>query len=247
MYLQIGNGGIDWIEKKLEIKFSEKDKEILESTHSENATFDEPDKWHAFDASGGILFGSYKALCQFRKMISYYHPTGYLSATFKTYDYDNYIKKEKLTTDGFPTYLIKQVCYNFDGKGIQSSYINRSFLKLAKINKRTLVYKSVSKINYYKDIVKEKSFMIEDIIIPNFEQQVDKKYNDVTDLKILKEELQCDYVTVGVEDFSNDFIVNKIWDGSAVYDRIEKSPWSDEKFSNEAKNHEQQLKELLNK
>lgn len=243
-YLQLGNNDVDWIGKKLGIKFSKKDKDFLEAHHSENASFNDPMMWHAFDLPESVFFGSYKLMKIFKEMISHYDVKGNLSATMGNYDYDKLISDKDLTVNGFPKYLVVKE-FLIAEHGVQNEYFNNEFYQLAKINKRTLVYKKMSNSKlFYKDIQNEDSLLTNDILIPDFENICEQNYDNLRDLKIRKEELKCDHAFIG-EFAYFPFAIADIWDGKAVYNTFEKFNMTNEQYDSELKNHKNKLKTML--
>lgn len=244
VYLQLGNNDVDWIGKKLGIKFSEKDKDFLEAHHSENANFNDPMMWHAFDLPESVFFGSYKLMKIFKEMISHYDVKGNLSATMGNYDYDKLISDKDLTVNGFPKYLVVKE-FLIAEHGVQNEYFNNEFYQLAKINKKTLVYKKMSNSKlFYKDIQNEDSLLTNDILIPDFENICEQNYDSLRDLKIRKEELKCDHAFIG-EFAYFPFAIADIWDGKAVYNTFEKFNMTNEQYDSELKNHKNKLKTML--
>ena len=190
MGIFLGNTTVNEIENILGIKFTQADKEFMESTHSDKADGFGPNEWHGYGIPETLIFGSYTAMKKFQAILKGYEVKGSLVVRFLDTDFRKYLNEQELEIDGYPKYLIYSDAF-------EPEYFH--FMKLIKINNKTLVYrKYVTEMGYYKDVVGETNIDItlNDYILPNFDYDDKVEVNEFNKIKIRKEELKCEHAVV---------------------------------------------------
>lgn len=163
--IRLGNLTVEDLERDLEIKFSDEDREYLKSTRQENVSKRlSAEAWHYFDLPRTLSFGSVRFAMKIVKLIKSYHPQKSM-----TYDYqiDEETEKPKSfynleTESGYPRFLFSVSKYlPID------AFNHYAYFQLIKENRKSLTYRMIGFKMFEKEMLDFDQFLLHDTIVPD--------------------------------------------------------------------------------
>lgn len=228
---KFGNVSIDELEKRLNVRFLQKDKHYLQSTHSKSANVT-GDTWHVFDLPFlSIVVGSVEVYLRLYQLFKSYNCEYRLSfeclESFQNKVKEIYENKE----NSYPNYLL-HIRYYVEG---DKCYKYLSFLKYDRETSKSVVYRHVccdfllydvlglKETSYFKDYLVPNNDRVSEDYELNFSKdkftkqyviqtdQVDFK-NPNIDQHMLKIIVPWKYELIESTESSSNFDVNKFFD-----------------------------------
>lgn len=163
--IRLGNLTVEDLERDLEIKFSDEDREYLKSTRQENVSKRlSAEAWHYFDLPRTLSFGSVRFAMKIVKLIKSYHPQKSM-----TYDYqiDEETETPKSfynleTESGYPRFLFSVSKYlPID------AFNHYAYFQLIKENRKSLTYRMIGFKMFEKEMLDFDQFLLHDTIVPD--------------------------------------------------------------------------------
>lgn len=241
--IRLGNLTVEDLERDLEIKFSDEDREYLKSTRQENVSKKlSAEAWHYFDLPRTLSFGSVRFAMKIAKLIKSYHPRKSM-----TYDYQideetetpkNFYNLE--TIDGYPRFLFSVSKYlPID------AFNHYAFFQLVKENRKTLVYRMIEFKMFEKEMLDFDQFLLYDTIVPDEDNFL---YQEIRISKEVFENLPKDnivyagYRTHGSYVDKETMIYFKPWHCEIYRNSIDKD--DEQSFIKKMNNYKQYMKDL---
>lgn len=163
--IRLGNLTVEDLERDLEVKFSDEDREYLKSTRQENVSKRlSAEAWHYFDLPRTLSFGSVRFAMKIVKLIKSYHPQKSM-----TYDYqiDEETETPKSfynleTESGYPRFLFSVSKYlPID------AFNHYAYFQLIKENRKSLTYRMIGFKMFEKEMLDFDQFLLHDTIVPD--------------------------------------------------------------------------------
>lgn len=237
--VRIGNLRVEDIEDQLKIKFTEEEREYLNSTRQENVSKELDAKcWHFYDLPRVLVFGSRRSHSKFKEILANHEISGSIQTEFLMCKEDEPASHYQLTTEsGYPRFLFAVEKYQ-----PLDSYNTYSYYQLVKENKKTLVYQNVGFKRFEKEVLDMKEFVLNEILTPN---EDDFRYNTIKiDKSVIESPMNNGVVYAGRKSqyLDDNLTVLKIWNGEIHRDYTRKEPIS--KFTNAIKEYKTHIKNL---
>lgn len=237
--VRIGNLRVEDIEDQLKIKFTEEEREYLNSTRQENVSKELDAKcWHFYDLPRVLVFGSRRSHSKFKEILANHEISGSIQTEFLMCKEDEPASHYQLTTEsGYPRFLFAVEKYQ-----PLDSYNTYSYYQLVKENKKTLVYQNVGFKRFEKEVLDMKEFVLNEILTPN---EDDFRYNTIKiDKSVIESPMNNGVVYAGrkFQYLDDNLTILKIWDGEIHRDYTRKEPIS--KFMNAIKEYKAHIKNL---
>lgn len=163
--IRLGNLTVEDLERDLEIKFSDEDREYLKSTRQENVSKRlSAEAWHYFDLPRTLSFGSVRFAMKIVKLIKSYHPQ-------KSMTYDYQIDEETETPKSFYN-LETESCYPRFLFSVSKylpidAFNHYAYFQLIKENRKSLTYRMIGFKMFEKEMLDFDQFLLHDTIVPD--------------------------------------------------------------------------------
>lgn len=241
--IRLGNLTVEDLERDLEIKFSDEDREYLKSTRQENVSKKlSAEAWHYFDLPRTLSFGSVRFAMKIVKLIKSYHPRKSM-----TYDYqiDEETETPKSfynleTESGYPRFLFSVSKY----LPIEA-FNHYAYFQLIKENRKSLTYRMIGFKMFEKEMLDFDQFLLHDTIIPDEDNFL---YQEIRISKEVFENLPKDsivyagYRSHGSYIDKETMIYFKPWKGEIYQNSIDKD--DEQSFIKKMNNYKQYMKDL---
>lgn len=237
--IRIGNLRVEDIEEQLKIKFTEEERDYLNSTCQEDVSIDlDAERWHFYDLPRVLVFGSRKSHARFKEILSNHKISGSIQTEFLMTKEDEPASYYQLTTEsGYPRFLFATKKYK-----PLDSFNDYSYYQLVKENKKTLVYKQVKTKRFEKEVLGMTEFILNDILVPDEDEFC---YCDIKlDKSVIESPTHDNVIYAGkVYQYSDDDVmILKIWNGELHRNYTKREPIS--KFTNAIEKYRLHLKNL---
>lgn len=241
--IRLGNLTVEDLERDLEIKFSDEDREYLKSTRQENVSKKlSAEAWHYFDLPRTLSFGSVRFAMKIVKLIKSYHPQKSM-----TYDYqiDEETETPKSfynleTESGYPRFLFSVSKYlPID------AFNHYAYFQLIKENRKSLTYRMIGFKMFEKEMLDFDQFLLHDTIVPDEDNFL---YQEIRISKEVFENLPKDsivyagYRSHGSYIDKETMIYFKSWKGEIYQNSIDKD--NEQSFIKKMNNYKQYMKDL---
>ena len=241
--IRLGNLTVEDLERDLEIKFSDEDREYLKSTRQENVSKRlSAEAWHYFDLPRTLSFGSVRFAMKIVKLIKSYHPQKSM-----TYDYQIYEETETPksfynleTESGYPRFLFSVSKYlPID------AFNHYAYFQLIKENRKSLTYRMIGFRMFEKEMLDFDQFLLHDTIVPDEDNFL---YQEIRISKEVFENLPKDsivyagYRSHGSYIDKETMIYFKPWKGEIYQNSIDKD--DEQSFIKKMNNYKQYMKDL---
>ena len=241
--IRLGNLTVEDLERDLEIKFSDEDREYLKSTRQENVSKKlSAEAWHYFDLPRTLSFGSVRFAMKIVKLIKSYHPQKSM-----TYDYQIYEETETPksfynleTESGYPRFLFSVSKYlPID------AFNHYAYFQLIKENRKSLTYRMIGFRMFEKEMLDFDQFLLHDTIVPDEDNFL---YQEIRISKEVFENLPKDsivyagYRSHGSYIDKETMIYFKPWKGEIYQNSIDKD--DEQSFIKKMNNYKQYMKDL---
>lgn len=237
--IRIGNLRVEDIEDQLKIKFTEEEREYLNSARQENISNElDANCWHFYDLPRVLVFGSRRSHSKFKELLANHEISGSIQTEFLMCKEDEPASHYQLTAEsGYPRFLFAVEKYQ-----PIDSYNTYSYYQLVKENKKTLVYQQITFKRFEKEVLGMEEFVLNEILTPD---EDNLRYNTIKlDRSVIESPMNDGIVYAGRSyQYSDDnLIVLKIWNGEIHRDYTRKEPIS--KFTNAIKEYKTHIKNL---
>lgn len=241
--IRLGNLTVEDLERDLEIKFSDEDREYLKSTRQENVSKKlSAEAWHYFDLPRTLSFGSVRFAMKIAKLIKSYHPQKSM-----TYDYqiDEETETPKSfynleTESGYPRFLFSVSKYlPID------AFNHYMYFQLVKENRKSLTYRMTESKRFEKEMLDFDQLLIEDTIVPDEDNFL---YQEIRISKEIFENLSKDnivyagYRTHGSYIDKSTLTYLKPWHGEIHRNSIDRE--DEQSFIRKMNHYKQYMKDL---
>lgn len=237
--IRIGNLRVEDIEDQLKIKFTEEEREYLNSTRQENISNElDANCWHFYDLPRVLVFGSRRSHSKFKELLANHEISGSIQTEFLMCKEDEPASHYQLTAEsGYPRFLFAVEKYQS-----LDSYNTYSYYQLVKENKKTLVYQQITFKRFEKEVLGMEEFVLNDILTPD---EDNLQYNTIRlDKSVIESPMNNEVVYAGRKSqyLDDNLTVLKIWNGEIHRDYTRKEPIS--KFTNAIEKYRLHLKNL---
>lgn len=241
--IRLGNLTVEDLERDLEIKFSDEDREYLKSTRQENVSKRlSAEAWHYFDLPRTLSFGSVRFAMKIVKLIKSYHPQKSM-----TYDYqiDEETETPKSfynleTESGYPRFLFSVSKYlPID------AFNHYAYFQLIKENRKSLTYRMIGFKMFEKEMLDFDQFLLHDTIVPdedNFLYQEIRISKEVFENPPKDNIVYAGYRSHGSYIDKETMIYFKPWHGEIYRNSIDKD--DEQSFIKKMNNYKQYMKDL---
>lgn len=241
--IRLGNLTVEDLERDLEIKFSDEDREYLKSTRQENVSKRlSAEAWHYFDLPRTLSFGSVRFAMKIVKLIKSYHPQKSM-----TYDYqiDEETETPKSfynleTESGYPRFLFSVSKYlPID------AFNHYAYFQLIKENRKSLTYRMIGFKMFEKEMLDFDQFLLHDTIVPdedNFLYQEIRISKEVFENPPKDNIVYAGYRSHGSYIDKETMIYFKPWKGEIYQNSIDKD--DEQSFIKKMNNYKQYMKDL---
>lgn len=241
--IRLGNLTVEDLERDLEIKFSDEDREYLKSTRQENVSKKlSAEAWHYFDLPRTLSFGSVRFAMKIAKLIKSYHPQKSM-----TYDYqiDEETETPKSfynleTESGYPRFLFSVSKYlPID------AFNHYTYFQLVRENSKSLTYRMISVVQFEKTMLDFDQFLLHDTIVPdedNFLYQEIRISKEIFENPPKDNIVYAGYRNHGSYVDKETLTYLKPWHGEIYQDSIDRE--NEQSFIRKMNNYKQHMKDL---